>query len=180
MKNEFSALNDFVKSFKPGHSIRMIRKDYSVIAKMQKCYGTKPVVHTSFKMVMLDDLFDPVAASIKLFLPDVLSRLEAKHGPFFKARHKGVFASKFVVIKVPLNERGLIDVFHEAHLYSKKDDENLAPSRIVLINELPVLFMQRLEIDTLQPLPDWAQNVDARQVGLNPKGQFKAYDYGIV
>jgi len=147
---------------------------------MQKRYGTKPVTPSSFKMVKMDDLFDPVAASIKQLLPNVLSRLEAKHGPFFKARHKAIFTSKFIVIKVPLNERGLIDVFHEAHLYSKKDDKNLAPSKIVLINELPVLFMQKMDTGPHDNLPDWAQNVDAKQVGLNIKGQFKAYDYGIV
>jgi len=180
MRTEFFLLNEFVKTFKPGHSIYMVRKDHSLIAKMQRHYGTTLVRPISFKVEKLDYLFDPVVVSLRLLLPSVLSRLETKYRQFYKARHKAVFTSKFIVIKVPLNERGLIDVFHEAYLYSKKDDENLAPCKIVLINELPVLFMQKLKLDSVGNLPDWARNVDRCQVGLNSKGQFKAYDYGIV
>lgn len=199
MKVEFSALNDFVKSFKPGHHVRMIRKDYSLIAKMMRYYGTKDVHVQSFRMEMLDDLFDPVATAIEKLLPSVLDQLRSKYGvsrssktfgsqlrskyggSLPRQRNRAVFLSKFVVVKVPVNERGLIDIFHEAHLYSKKDDENLAPCKLILVNELPVLMMQKLDTNIgTRPYPEWAKHVDARQVGLNRKGKFKAYDYGIV
>jgi len=86
------------------------------------------------------------------------------------------------VLKVPLNEYGVLDNETEAKMYRNRSDGDirLARCRKVLNSfGLPLLVMERVDIDSVESLelPHWVDFIDCSQVGYTKKGELVAYDY---
>lgn len=184
MSPEFEALNKYVRTIGPGDLVIMFSNiDATVIAKTRRRWGTQECSLCSGRFERFDQVYIPARDLLRQLLQPALETAEVKYGPHLPSElgRRHIFVSKRNVIKFPRDIRGMIDNFSEAYLYSLKTDPNLARCRIGHINRLPVLVMEKINIDPTHPdIPKWADNTDRRQVGLNRKGQWKAYDYGIV
>lgn len=95
--------------------------------------------------------------------------------------YRMVWQRKGIVIKIPLNESGILDNMVESavwHLYKSKPTPQgyyLAPSRLLKNN---CLMMVSVDVDSDDDLPAWAYTIDACQVGIY-KNRFVAYDYAL-
>lgn len=103
------------------------------------------------------------------------------------------FASKYCVIKVPINDEGYCDnkceyisYIQGYEAYNKilslevglEQELRFAKCRLITIQGIEVLLMEKLDTQSDRHLlPDWADFIDCQQVGLDRKGQWKAYDY---
>ena len=113
---------------------------------------------------------------------ELYERLRRKYGePIGEGRHRTTFASNCVVIKIPRNNSALIATQSEYRRYKRKDpseSDRLARCRMVTMNDLPVIIMEKLDTSTdYRDKPDWSWQYDTGQVGKDRKGNFKAYDY---
>ncbi len=99
-------------------------------------------------------------------------------------RHRIVFKrprSKFV-LKLPLNDNGVSDNWHEAvrgsvaHL---NPDRRIARCRTVAGCLLLMEHVQEADL-ALADLPGWVGYVDCWQVGLTASGRLVAYDFGLL
>ncbi len=100
-----------------------------------------------------------------------------------EGRNRRVYTSKFVVFKIPLNDKGILDNIAEAESYKNKSlPYPQARCRIITILGLSVLLMERLEIPFLslydKSLPAWIDLLeDGRQAGYTRNGKLVVYDY---
>lgn len=94
------------------------------------------------------------------------------------------------VIKIPLNEYGVGDNFHEAETYrrskGKRTYVQYAQCRLFgetcLIMEYAGYIGPKSDENgyiKLENCPEWAYSVDCWQVGYNRNGRIVAYDYGL-
>lgn len=181
MLPEFQALYDYVLSIKPGeHIIMFSRKEVATVAKTRSRWGSQQL-YGGGKFDVIDHLYLPAKETLTNLLPTTKSLLIERYGQPLEQGRRTIFISKNIVVKMPFNIRGLIDNFSEARLYSAKDDPNLARCKLCLVNQMPVLAMEKIDTDPNHPnSPDWVSVLDRRQAGLNKWGQWKAYDYGLV
>lgn len=54
----------------------------------------------------------------------------------------------------------------------------MAKCKLIYIGGIPVIIMEKIDDNEDHKLPKWAWKYDGGQVGLDKKGNFKAYDYG--
>lgn len=114
----------------------------------------------------------------------VAKKLAAKYGVAKNCgRNRVAFEGKKVVIKLPRNMAGILDNEREARRYQKAPEKDkLARARLAVVSDIPLIVM--IKLDTLRSLekaatlPKWADFFDCGQVGLDPKGCYRAYDYG--
>lgn len=108
-------------------------------------------------------------------------RLCKKYGePVGSGRHRITFASKRVVIKIPKSNAAISANHSEYGRFKLNKGEPLARCRLVTILGLPVIIMEKLDLSThWNSLPSWSMSYDCGQVGLDRKGNFKAYDYTV-
>lgn len=107
-------------------------------------------------------------------------------------RNRAVFFFDKFVVKLPMNWGGVGDNDWEGSV-SNGPEETLsdghvrfARTRLVYINQYPVLFMERIDHVPYNKLrkmyknkvPNWVDYVDCQQVGFNRSGKLVAYDYG--
>lgn len=111
-----------------------------------------------------------------------------------QGRNRMVFLlpSGLNVIKVPLNEDGIIDNWHEHcirstgnpydHQKTRARCRILPGSNCLIMEYLTVMFYPDL-LEYYTPrkmkIPDWIGSIDCSQVGLSLTGKVKAYDYGL-
>jgi hypothetical protein len=81
--------------------------------------------------------------------------------------------TKTIVAKVSLDSFGVFQSINESNLYKSGDKSRLA--RCMRVNE-NILLMEYLA-PVFGPLPAWCLEYD-NQVGVDMKGNLKAYDYG--
>lgn len=93
-------------------------------------------------------------------------------------RQRCVFSSKDrnVVIKIPNNYIGILSNYNE---YENRNNKKHANCRLLVLPKtgIAILLMEKIEEVEFKEKPNWASNYDCSQVGLNKKGEFKAYDY---
>lgn len=98
-----------------------------------------------------------------------------------------VFMFDDYVLKVPANERGIVNNKSEAEHYRSHWNEYMPLSPCSLYDymlvehklALPVLHMERVKLigsEGMENLPDWVGSVDGSQVGHLPDGTLVAYD----
>lgn len=117
----------------------------------------------------MDDAFTQKAQAL-------VDKLTAKYGEPDCGRNRAVFISKFCVIKVPINDNGVIDNDWEASVKS----DTTANGRWLEIDGLVCCMQQKLNTEiTHRDLPDWVGSVDCQQVGYDRKGNLRAYDFGL-
>lgn len=106
----------------------------------------------------------------------LVDKLTAKYGEPDCGRNRAVFISKFCVIKVPINDNGVIDNDWEASVKS----DTTANGRWLEIDGLVCCMQQKLNTEIKDhDLPDWVGSVDCQQVGYDRKGNLRAYDFGL-
>ena len=70
-------------------------------------------------------------------------------------------------------------------LYDNQNNKNwsgeMAKNKLILLKQtkIPILVMEKIQEVPYKNIPDWGTYVDGGQVGINKKGKFKAFDYGI-
>lgn len=117
----------------------------------------------------MDDAFTQKAQTL-------INKLVAKYGEPDCGRNRAVFISKFCVIKIPINDNGVLDNDWEASVIS----DTTAKGRWLEIEGLVCCMQQKLNTEVVyKDLPDWVNSVDCRQVGYDRKGNLRAYDFGI-
>jgi hypothetical protein len=83
------------------------------------------------------------------------------------------------VLKVPRNDAGVADNYHEARFGGTW---NYAKCKLVNLCGISCLIMEYLDYEPIYEeydlLPDWTMSVDCCQVGYNRKGKLLAYDFG--
>lgn len=110
----------------------------------------------------------------------LMAHLRSKYGePIGEGRHRITFASKRVVVKMPKNIGAITASQCEYSMFKNSNgDERLARCRMIWLFNVPVIIMEKLDIDIdYRSKPDWAWNYDSGQVGKDRKGNIKAYDY---
>lgn len=129
----------------------------------------------------LDRYFDDDTLPVRDRFQQLAKSLSNKH-PHEVGRTRIVFHTDTDVMKVPLNAQGLNDSDMEAYWsekYGKDGYIPIATSRVELIDDLPVLRMERVRMPTeseRQALPDWTGSVDCAQVGFTAAGELVAFD----
>ncbi|MBW3020154.1 hypothetical protein KY334_02570 [Candidatus Woesearchaeota archaeon] len=127
--------------------------------------------------VQVDKLFsikDEFNKSIENLAINIYNRFLEKFELLGIGRNRIVFGSKNYVYKIPRNRMGFYDNSEEARL----KDECYAICRLILINDIPILVMERLDLNIDEKkLPIWVDFIDCQQVGLSKHGELKAYDY---
>ncbi len=117
----------------------------------------------------MDDTFTQKAQAL-------VDKLTVKYGEPDCGRNRAVFFSKFCVIKVPINDNGVVDNDWEASVKS----DTTANGRWLEIDGLVCCMQQKLNTEiTDHDLPDWVGSVDCQQVGYDRKGNLRAYDFGL-
>lgn len=107
-------------------------------------------------------------------------------------RNREVFLMRGYVVKIPLNHCGIADNDWEGSVSNCEDypqsdwQVQYARTRMVYVNDIPVVFMERVEYVTGKEIvqrlghePNWTGCVDGGQVGFNRSGRLVAFDYGI-
>lgn len=104
-------------------------------------------------------------------------------------RNRRVFRHGNYVIKLPLNNKGVDDNYHEASVWRKYGHSrgyiNYARCRLlggILVMQYVGYLGKLSDKDGyihLHNIPEWAYAVDCWQVGYNRFGNIVAYDYGI-
>lgn len=97
-------------------------------------------------------------------------------------RNRIVYRRGSIVIKIPLNEHGVYDNWHERTVfktYGKRGEIPYARCRMWKNN---ILVMEYIEHTgrRFEGCPVWADYVDGGQVGTDRNGNLVAYDYGIM
>jgi hypothetical protein len=90
-----------------------------------------------------------------------------------------VWQRKNVVIKIPYNEKGVIDNKKEYSIYKTTHDKKYAPCRLT-INNCLIMRKLFLNIECLDEnnLPKWIFDLkDDLQIGIDNKGNILIYDY---
>lgn len=106
----------------------------------------------------------------------LIDRLTSKYGEPLCGRNRAVFISKFCVIKVPINDNGLVDNDWEASVKS----DITASGRWLELNGLVCCMQQKLNTEIpKRGLPAWVSSVDCQQVGYDRRGNLRAYDFGL-
>lgn len=131
---------------------------------------------------MCDEL---AAAALYTLRERFSSRAEA----IYCGRNREVFVMHSYVVKIPRNYDGIADNHWEGSVsnsveYPQSDWQvQYARTRIAVVHDIPVVFMERLEegsiVERLGREPNWVGCVDGGQVGFNKQGRLLAYDYGI-
>jgi len=97
-------------------------------------------------------------------------------------RNRIVYRRGYFVIKIPLNESGLHDNWHEEMLFKQygKTRGYIPLARCRLVKN-SILVMEYIEHTgrSFDGCPGWADYVDCGQVGTDRNGSLVAYDYGI-
>lgn len=102
-----------------------------------------------------------------------------------EGRHRRGYLTKSgrYVLKVPIHPLGELANRLEADDY-KNDNflgkEYLARCKIVIIDNIECLLMDRVTSAGEEELPDWTGFVDCGQVGYNCHGKLVAYDWATV
>lgn len=118
-----------------------------------------------------------------IVIQQILNRLQVKYGePIGEGLDRIVFDTGRFVIKVPRNGFCFFAQYNEEfrglrHL----KNEIYAACRIWHINDVPVLWMEKVQVlekIDYSLLPDWVGYIDCGQVGYNRQGKLVAYDYG--
>lgn len=112
----------------------------------------------------------------------LMLRLRAKYGsPIGEGRHRITFAGDRIVLKMPKNLAAIDASQTEFARYKRKDPSEsryLAHCRLLWMYGVPVIAMEKLDTDIdYRTKPEWSWAYDSGQVGLDRKGNFKAYDY---
>jgi hypothetical protein len=123
----------------------------------------------------------------KIIKRSVVAAHKLYGNPLGIGRNRVTFAhSPGWVIKVPINDWGLLDNESEAETFQCFGRTNAfikyAQCRIEFDQEgIPLLLMERLAVDIpLAGLPEWCDFVDCQQVGIGHDGQLLAYDYSHI
>jgi hypothetical protein len=109
---------------------------------------------------------------------DLLARYSDLYGEPLLGRTRAVFdRGDGFVIKVPLDDEGLLDNWSE----SRHDDEGLPLAKCTLEadGDCRILVMERVRMPTAEEaraLPDWTDWIDCRQVGWTADGRLVAFD----
>ena len=130
-----------------------------------------------------------------IFSPEIMSRIVELANIFTHKKKLELlgngatricFASKDTVYKLPLNEWGFMDNYSEADIFKKwgrTKDIPYAKCRLIHINDIPVLAMERLDMLHHKTWRFhmrntwWVGHIDCGQIGMNKKGEIFAYDY---
>lgn len=120
---------------------------------------------------------------------NLFKRLKKKYPKYEEGRNRLVFFSKFVVIKIPLNEDGITDNEYESSVmggkaFTKiwvKPEYNTYPNtKFLELDGLWCVMMKKVKptYESYDELPNWVGFIDCGQVGYDRSGKLVAYDYG--
>jgi len=118
---------------------------------------------------------------LQQLIDQVLQKYRKKYTLIGEGRHRAVFEKdENWVIKVPMDEYGLNDQYHERNTYQKEKDSGLyAACYIEHDDDLPLLIMERVNpVTDYKNLPKWTYHIDCQQVGYTSDGRLVAYDFG--
>jgi hypothetical protein len=103
-----------------------------------------------------------------------------------EGRNRIVYGRGNYVVKVPLNEDGISDNYHERWTWLHRD-EGFSYARCRLIGALLIMQYARFPVEGKtdengwheyrKDLPWWVDFIDCQQVGYNRFGELVAYDY---
>lgn len=109
-----------------------------------------------------------------------------------EGRNRQVWRRGNYVVKVPLNEYGIGDNYHEADTYRRSLREKMpckyarcrlvGPNSTLLVMEYTKYVGPLSDQDgyiVYENCPTWAYSLDCWQVGYNRAGEIVAYDYGL-
>jgi hypothetical protein len=101
-----------------------------------------------------------------------------------EGRGRLVYKHKNWVIKIPKDDWGLGDNYHEAtvsKIYKNRPNGNGVYFAKCKITPCGLLVMEYVDTTSInyKTLPEWTGFVDCNQVGLTKDGRLVAYDYGI-
>jgi hypothetical protein len=132
-----------------------------------------------------DNMFGGVFEDPRMnrWLRIVMHRFEQKFEFLGDGRHRCVYRHKNWVIKVPHNEAGIQANFDEYRRFkSNKHNKEKYGSEITYARcrMLKGMFLvMEYVVDTpYDSKPDWSDFIDCRQVGLNRRNEYVAYDFG--
>lgn len=126
-----------------------------------------------------------VDPTLRRWVKIIMHRFGKKFQYLGDGRHRVVYRHKDWVIKVPHNESGVQANLNEYNLFKRnKIDVNqrgveITYARCRLLKNM-FLVMEYVEDTprTRQSRPNWSDFIDCRQVGLNRRGEYVAYDFG--
>jgi len=113
---------------------------------------------------------------------DVIEQLTSRLGASIgQGLGRVVFKSHHVVLKAPINDKGVMDNYREHRKWINRGtygEVTLARCRLIHIRDIPVVVMTKVNTNlSLDSLPRWSQYVDCLQVGMDKQGVYRAYDY---
>lgn len=139
---------------------------------------------------------NPVLFEINEDIPE-LAQLHLKYAKkaikIYSGRNRNTFIlNERIVVKLPRNFDGFTDndwegsISNSQESFNHPDHVQYPKTRLAYVQEIPVLFMQRVQplgskqiIDRFKEEPYWVESVDCGQVGLTRFGRLVAYDYGL-
>jgi hypothetical protein len=96
-------------------------------------------------------------------------------------KDRRVVCKNNVVIKLPVNNRGLLANKKEANLYKQTKSKRLAPCRLLkngLLMMRKVSILNDMYPEDNEQIPMWAYKMnDGAQVGIDSSGNVLAFDY---
>lgn len=116
----------------------------------------------------------------------IMNSLSQKYEVLSVGRNRIVFKLKSgnYILKFPLSNNGETDNDWEGSVcINNEDPEEIQYPRTkwVCYNGFVCVVMDYIDVNTsCESLPDWVNNVDCQQVGLNRKGRLVAFDYGLT
>lgn len=162
----------------------MLVEDAEGISLTSVCYslrlnrggvGLAPAILSGLASDVIADA--ALCADASLFLVrsiDVEKRLRQKFGsPIGEGRGRLVFGNEKIVVKVPVTPDG--EIWNEIEAMSWRNDERFARCRLLALG-VHCLMMERLDLD-MEELPEWSQDFDCSQVGIDRRGRVKIYDF---
>jgi len=114
----------------------------------------------------------------------VMCRFNKKFKYLGDGRHRVVYQHKNWVIKVPHNEAGVQSNIDEYRKFKRNKFDrqcgcHVAYARCRLLKGTFLVMEYVLDTPhTRKSRPDWSDFIDCRQVGLNRRGEYVAYDFG--
>ena len=156
--------------------------------------------HDIFNYLGKDKGYNLKSETLKLYLinirsnlvnqiqdPDKANELEEKIKPEIGGfEFLGAGRNRFVfrkpesdwVIKVPINEYGMLDNDSEDIYFHRHQTGFMARCKLIQLCDVPILVMEYVDINLeKKDMPDWSAWVDCQQVGRNKNGKIVAYDY---
>jgi hypothetical protein len=109
-----------------------------------------------------------------------------------EGRNRQVYRRGNYVIKVPLNEEGMMDNYHEYSCQNRRgtNPDGIRYAMCRLVKDSSILVMQYAQFPgplsepsgyiSHEKGPHWMDYIDCGQVGYNRFGQIVAYDYGFL